>query len=91
MPVYVYECNVCGKRFEQHRRYGSPHPDTCPEGHHGVSRVFSPPAIIFKGSGFYATDNARSNGRASEAPPKEKKTKPETESSETSAKKEEKT
>lgn len=78
MPVYVYECDVCGKRFERHRHFGAPHPDTCPDGHTGVRRVFSPPAIIFKGSGFFVTDNARSNGRASHSPSKEKEqTKPE--------------
>lgn len=72
MPVYVYECDVCGKRFEKHRRYGTSHPATCPDGHDGVHRVFSPPTIIFKGSGFYVTDNASSNGRAKEGGSKEK-------------------
>jgi putative FmdB family regulatory protein len=72
MPVYVYECEVCGKRFEEHRHYGSPHPTTCPDGHEPIHRVFSPPNIIFRGSGFYVTDHARSNGRAEKSASKDK-------------------
>jgi putative FmdB family regulatory protein len=72
MPVYVYECDVCGKRYELHRHFGAPHPDTCPVGHAGLHRVFSPPTIIFKGSGFYVTDNSGSNGQGSPSTLKEK-------------------
>jgi putative FmdB family regulatory protein len=64
MPVHEYECDVCGKRFSVRRSFGDPQPTTCPDGHEGVHRVFSPPTIIFKGSGFYVTDN-RSSNRAS--------------------------
>ena len=64
MPVFVYECDVCGMQFELHRHYRDPHPTTCPAGHTGVHRVFAPPTIVFKGSGFYVTDNGR-NGQAS--------------------------
>ena len=63
MPVFEYECEVCGMRFDLHRHFGDPDPTTCPLGHESVHRVFAPPAIIFKGSGFYATDHGR-NGRA---------------------------
>ena len=55
MPVYEYECDVCGTRFEIHRHFGEPHPTTCPAGHEGIHRVFAPPTIIFRGSGFYVT------------------------------------
>lgn len=72
MPVYVYECDVCEERYELHRHFGAPHPDVCPEGHPGLHRVFSPPTIIFRGSGFYVTDNAGSNGQASQSTSKEK-------------------
>lgn len=64
MPVFVYECDVCGTRFELRRHYKDPHPTTCPAGHTGVHHVFAPPTIIFKGSGFYVTDNG-SNGQVS--------------------------
>ena len=64
MPVYLYECDVCGKRYELQRHFGDPHPSVCPEGHTDLHRVFSPPVVIFKGSGFYVTDNGSNNGRA---------------------------
>ena len=59
MPVHIYRCDVCGKRYELHRRFGEPHPTVCPEGHPDMHRIFSPPSIIFKGSGFYVTDNGK--------------------------------
>ena len=72
MPVYVYKCDICGEQYELHRHYGAPHPTACPKGHEGLHRVFSPPTISFKGSGFYVTDNASKNGRMAS---KEKETK----------------
>jgi putative FmdB family regulatory protein len=65
MPTYEYECDVCGKRFDLRRHFGDPHPTECPDGHDGVHRIFAPPSIIFKDSGFYATDHGR-NGLISQ-------------------------
>jgi len=67
MPAYTFRCRICGEVFT--RRY-SFHDDlstvTCPHGHREVERVFVPPAVVFKGSGFYITDHGRGgNGRAS--------------------------
>jgi putative FmdB family regulatory protein len=59
MPVYQYECDVCGMRFELRRHFGESHPMICPAGHKDVHRVFAAPTIIFKGSGFYVTDHGR--------------------------------
>ncbi len=61
MPIYEYECLKCGARFDKLQRFGDPAPDTCPNGHRQVHRLLSHPAIIFKGSGFYVTDNGRSS------------------------------
>jgi putative FmdB family regulatory protein len=66
MPIYEYECADCGIRFDRLQRFGDPAPDTCPNGHHAVHRLMSQPTIIFKGSGFYVTDNGR-NGRSKSA------------------------
>ena len=69
MPIYEYECAECGIHFDKLQRFGDPAPDTCPNGHPAVHRLMSQPTIIFKGSGFYVTDNGRtgrgsgSNGR----------------------------
>lgn len=59
MPRYEYVCDFCGTHFEVNRHFGDPPPETCPQGHAPVHRVFVPPPIIFKGSGFYVTDNGR--------------------------------
>ncbi len=72
MPVHEYECDVCGMRFDLRRSFGEPQPTTCPNGHQGVHRVFAPPTIIFKGSGFYVTDN-RSSTKANRPSAKDKK------------------
>ena len=62
MPLYEYECLVCGCHFERFQGFTEPPPQECPHGHHGVRRVFSPPAIVFKGSGFYTTDYGGNGG-----------------------------
>lgn len=64
MPIYEYECLECGLHFDKLQRFGEPAPETCPRGHERIHRLLSQPAIIFKGSGFYVTDNRR-NGSAS--------------------------
>jgi putative FmdB family regulatory protein len=81
MPIHEYECDVCGMRFSLRRSFGAPQPTTCPDGHQGVHRVFAPPTIIFKGSGFYVTDN-RSSTRASRSSTKDTKTTEKTETPE---------
>jgi putative FmdB family regulatory protein len=58
MPIYEYECAVCGTRFERLQQADTTLP-RCPSGHEGVRRCFCPPRIIFRGSGFYATDSRR--------------------------------
>ena len=79
MPIYEYECAECGIHFDKLQRFGDPLPDACPNGHSTVHRLLSQPAIIFKGSGFYVTDNGR-NGRGKPAKTaKAKDTKPTTE------------
>jgi len=66
MPIYEYECTTCGMRFERMQRFGEAPPTHCPQGHSGVRKVLSPPLIIFKGPGFYCTDN-RSKGNRKES------------------------
>jgi putative FmdB family regulatory protein len=61
MPIYEYECSECGLHFEKLQKFGDPSPETCPNGHKQVHRLLSQPTIIFKGSGFYVTDNGRSS------------------------------
>ena len=60
MPLYEYECEACGKRFEKIQKFSDPHVDVCPNcGKGPVRKLPSSPAIQFKGSGFYITDYAK--------------------------------
>ena len=57
MPIYEYQCDTCGLRFE-HRQHMSDEPlKDCPECDGHVHRVIQPVGVIFKGSGFYITDS----------------------------------
>jgi len=69
MPIYEYECEQCGVRFEKTQRFTDPTLTDCPECNGHVHRVMQPVGIIFKGSGFYVTDN---KGRSSTGIPKKK-------------------
>jgi putative FmdB family regulatory protein len=57
MPIYQYECDTCGIRFERLQRMSDEPLTECPECEGKVHRVIQPVGIIFKGSGFYITDN----------------------------------
>src|SRR5437773_8824915 len=65
MPLYEYECDACGHRFEKIQKYSDPLQDTCPKCGGAVHKLFSSPAIQFKGSGFYITDYAKKDHVAS--------------------------
>jgi putative FmdB family regulatory protein len=56
MPMYEYECDACGHRFEKIQKFSDPLEDTCPKCGGHVHKLMSSPAIQFKGSGFYITD-----------------------------------
>jgi putative FmdB family regulatory protein len=59
MPLYEYQCDACGHRFEVIQKYSDAPIDTCPKCQGAVHKLFSSPAIQFKGSGWYITDYAR--------------------------------
>ncbi len=64
MPIYEYRCDICGSVFERMTGFGDTTTAICPNGHSDTRRIFnSPPGIVFKGSGFYVTDN-RPNGKS---------------------------
>ena len=67
MPIYEYECEKCACRFELKRRFGEDEGGPCcPQCQGKVRRLFSLPAILFKGSGFYVNDNRSYRNRTSE-------------------------
>lgn len=62
MPLYEFQCDQCHTRFEARLPFSrADEAVTCPKGHQQTRRLFSAPGIVFKGSGFYVTDN-RKNG-----------------------------
>ena len=57
MPLYEYECDACGQRFEAIRKFSESDLDVCSLcGKGPVRRLMSSPAIQFKGTGWYITD-----------------------------------
>ena len=61
MPIYEYQCEDCGVRFERLQSMSAPSVGVCPECGGKVHRVISSVGVIFKGSGFYVTDNRKSS------------------------------
>jgi putative FmdB family regulatory protein len=62
MPLYEYECLKCGKRTERLQRYEDAPLAACPQCGGEVKKLFSAPAVQFKGSGWYVTDYAGKKG-----------------------------
>lgn len=66
MPTYDYKCEKCGAVVELTHGFDEKPRQTCLNDHCDgrLRRVFSPPTIIFKGSGWHVTDYGRGNGKA---------------------------
>ena len=61
MPLYEYQCDDCGERFERIRKFSDPPLDEpCPKCGGPIRKLLSSPAIQFKGKGWYVTDYAKS-------------------------------
>jgi len=65
VPLYEYQCDTHGHRFEARHGMREQPVQSCPECGAPVHRVIHPVGIVFKGSGFYATDS-RKSGATSE-------------------------
>ena len=59
MPLYEYECESCGKRFEVIQKFSDEPRSACTDCGGPVHRLLSSPAVQFKGTGWYVTDYAR--------------------------------
>ncbi|MEU7831285.1 MULTISPECIES: FmdB family zinc ribbon protein [unclassified Nonomuraea] len=86
MPTYQYACNDCGEQLEVVQKFTDDALTVCPACEGNLRKVFSAVGIVFKGSGFYRTDNrasstgssttsssSSSNGKSSESKPAESK------------------
>ena len=61
MPLYEYQCEECGGRFERIRKFSDPPLDElCPRCGGPIKKLISSPAIQFKGKGWYVTDYSKS-------------------------------
>jgi len=61
MPTYQYKCDTCGIEFERKQHFTDKPLEECPECNGRVHRVIQPVLVVFKGSGFYVTDNKKSS------------------------------
>jgi putative FmdB family regulatory protein len=59
MPVYQYLCPKCNLKFELKQSFSDDSIVVCPKCQNGARRLFSTVPIIFKGQGFYVTDNRK--------------------------------
>jgi putative FmdB family regulatory protein len=68
MPIYTYRCGNCGVQFERQQKFSEAPLKECPECHaRQLRKVYTPVGIVFKGSGFYATDHRSPSGMNSGA------------------------
>jgi putative FmdB family regulatory protein len=63
MPTYIYRCKECDHEFEVRQRMSDEPLSDCPVCGGEVRRVVGSVGIVFKGSGFYVTDNRSPNGK----------------------------
>lgn len=64
MPIYTYHCENCGVQFDRRQSFSDDPLKICPECEkEALRKVYLPVGIVFKGSGFYSTDNRSSQGK----------------------------
>ena len=68
MPTYQYRCTSCNEELEVVQKFTDDALTVCPQCDGGLRKVFNAVGVVFKGSGFYATDN-RSKGKVNAAKP----------------------
>lgn len=66
MPTYQYACTDCDHAFEQVQSFTEDSLTTCPQCEGRLRKVFNAVGVVFKGSGFYRTDN-RSDSKSTSA------------------------
>ncbi|MGH2787307.1 MAG: FmdB family zinc ribbon protein [Actinomycetota bacterium] len=74
MPVYEYACTACGERTEARQSFDDPPLEECPLCGGRLRKLYSPVGIVFKGSGFYATDGRTGSAAAKKATEKKEST-----------------
>ena len=74
MPIYEYACTSCGERTEAKQSFDDPPLEECPHCGGRLRKLYSPVGIVFKGSGFYSTDQkgSKSAGKKTDGKADEK-------------------
>ena len=80
MPLYEYQCAQCSERVEIIQRHSDPPYTHCPKCGGEMKKLFSAPAIQFKGSGWYKTDYASKSAPKAESSEAKSESKAETKS-----------
>lgn len=68
MPTYQYACTDCDHAFEQVQSFTEDSLTTCPRCEGRLRKVFNAVGVVFKGSGFYRTDNRPDSTSSSTTP-----------------------
>ncbi len=63
MPIYEYECGSCHQHVEVIQKFSDKPLKKCAHCGGPLQKVLSPPALVFKGTGWYVTDYGRSGAR----------------------------
>lgn len=71
MPTYQYACTECGEPLEVVQKFSDDALTECPACGGRLRKIFSPAAIVFRGSGFYRTDSRKSSSATTTSTPKE--------------------
>lgn len=72
MPIYEYECTLCRFRFEHRQGFEEEPTSLCPRCQGKARRVLHSVPVIFKGSGFYITDQGKGASYTNPKKPEEK-------------------
>jgi putative FmdB family regulatory protein len=67
MPTYQYACTACDHQFEAIQSFSDDSLTICPECKGEIRKVYTAVGVVFKGSGFYKTDSAKSNSTNSDS------------------------
>ncbi|BCR82018.1 FmdB family zinc ribbon protein [Arachnia rubra] len=85
MPTYQYRCTACGEELEAVQKFSDPALTTCTACGGDLRKVYSAVGVVFKGSGFYATDSRKSKSAPASDSSKESSSKTDSKSTTGSA------
>lgn len=67
MPTYQYHCSECGQDLEVVQKFSDASLTECPSCEGSLRKVYNAVGVVFKGSGFYSTDNRSKDNKAGAA------------------------